>query len=290
MTLTGTASRRPMRTRRDGAIATTYPRQSSTVAARGVGGRCDCRLRRSRPWSSSQLKELLESPQRLLDLLSEVSSSPDDVQRLLEAIQRPGDSSDKTQSLLKSAVARIVVYDEQIEVQIDKRALRRELLGQEVDSPMQSSTEDDYQSAHPENRCAAQALWRGSPLSAAAGFKPRQSSSRSFADSGRSSGARLGRPHPPRRVDESTRAGGSNRPRRTLCRPNPPPGLSRARPYRGDSGRQACFALVTRELPRRCADRLERATRSVQRSPRCAASGVMWAVRFSRPNIKSDRC
>ena len=68
---------------------------------------------------SSQLKELLESPQRLLDLLSESSASPGDVQRLLEAIQQSGDSSDKAQSLLKSAVARIVVYDEQIEVQID---------------------------------------------------------------------------------------------------------------------------------------------------------------------------
>jgi hypothetical protein len=61
----------------------------------------------------------------------------------LEAIQRSDDSTDKAQSLLKSAAVRIVVYDEQIEVQINKQALRRELLGQEADSPMQSSTEDD---------------------------------------------------------------------------------------------------------------------------------------------------
>src|SRR5208282_3354001 len=58
------------------------------------------------------------------------------------AIQRPGDSADKAQSLLKSAVARIVVHDEQIEVQIDKGALLRELLGQDVDSPTHSSRED----------------------------------------------------------------------------------------------------------------------------------------------------
>jgi hypothetical protein len=70
----------------------------------------------------SQLKELLESPQRLLDLLSEFSASPDDIQRLLEAIQRSCDSSDKAQSLLKSAVARIVVCDEHVEVQINKAA------------------------------------------------------------------------------------------------------------------------------------------------------------------------
>jgi hypothetical protein len=75
--------------------------------------------------------------------LSEFSASPSDIQRLLEAIQRSDDSADKAQSLLKSAAVRIVVYDEQIEVQINKQALRRELLGQEADSPMQSSTEDD---------------------------------------------------------------------------------------------------------------------------------------------------
>src|SRR5580704_15849477 len=70
----------------------------------------------------SQLKELLESPQRLLDLLSEFSASPDDIQRLLEAIQRSCDSSDKAQSLLKSAVARFVVCDEHVDVQINKAA------------------------------------------------------------------------------------------------------------------------------------------------------------------------
>jgi len=90
----------------------------------------------------SQLKELLASPQRLLDVLSEASPNPHDVQRLLEAIQRSGDSTERARSLLKSAVDRIVVYDEQVEVQIDKRALRRELLGQDMDSPMQASTED----------------------------------------------------------------------------------------------------------------------------------------------------
>jgi site-specific DNA recombinase len=122
-----------------------YYVSQAVIHGRGKGSQAPVRLPANEIEALviSLLNELLESPQRLLDLFNEVSSSPDDIQRLLEAIQRPGDSSDKTQSLLKSAVARIVVYDEQIEVQIDKRALRRELLGQEADSPMQSSTEDD---------------------------------------------------------------------------------------------------------------------------------------------------
>ena len=121
-----------------------YYVSQSVIHGRGKGSRGPVRLPAEEiealVWS--QLKELLESPQRLLDLLSEPSASPGDVQRLLKAIQQSGDSTDKAQSLLQSAVARIVVYDEQIEVQIDKRALHHELLGKEVDPPMQSSTED----------------------------------------------------------------------------------------------------------------------------------------------------
>ncbi len=122
-----------------------YYVSQAVIHGRGKGSRSPVRLPADEIETLvlSQLKELLESPQRLLDVVSEASPNSDEVQRLLEAIQRPGDSSDKTQSLLKSAVARIVVHDEQIEVQIDKRALRRELLGQAADSPMQSSTEDD---------------------------------------------------------------------------------------------------------------------------------------------------
>ena len=122
-----------------------YYVSQAVIHGRGKGSQAPVRLpaEEIEALVLSQLKELLESPQRLLDLLSEGSPNPDDIQRLLEAIQHSGDSSDKTQSLLKSAVARIVVHDEQIEVQIDKRALGRELLGQSADSPMQSSTEDD---------------------------------------------------------------------------------------------------------------------------------------------------
>jgi len=121
-----------------------YYVSQSVIHGRGKGSRGPVRLpaEEIEALVSSQLKELLESPQRLLDLLSEPSASPADVQRLLEAIQQSGDSTDKAQSLLKSAVARIVVYDEQIEVQIDKRALHHELLGQEVSSPIQSCSED----------------------------------------------------------------------------------------------------------------------------------------------------
>ena len=121
-----------------------YYVSQAVIHGRGNGSRGPVRLpaEEIEALVQSQLKELLESPQRLLDLLSEFSSSPDDIQRLLEAIQRSGAPSDKAQSLLKSAVARIVVYDEQIEVQINKQALLRELLGQDTESPMQSSIED----------------------------------------------------------------------------------------------------------------------------------------------------
>ena len=121
-----------------------YYVSQSVIHGRGKGSRGPVRLpaEEIEALVSSQLKELWESPQRLLDLLSEPSASPGDVQRLLEAIQQSGDSTDKSQSLLKSAVARIVVYDEQIEVQIDLRALHHELLGQEVSSPIRSCSED----------------------------------------------------------------------------------------------------------------------------------------------------
>jgi site-specific DNA recombinase len=121
-----------------------YYVSQSVIHGRGKGSRGPVRLpaEEIEALVSSQLKELVESPQRLLDLLSEPSASPGEVQSLLHAVQRSGDSTDRAQSLLKSAVARIVVYDEQIEVQIDKRALHHELLGQEVSSPIQSSTED----------------------------------------------------------------------------------------------------------------------------------------------------
>ena len=121
-----------------------YYISQAAIHGRGKGSRGPVRLpaEEIEALVLSQLKELLESPQRLLDLFSEVPPSPDDVQRLLETTQRPGDSSDKTQSLLKSAVARIVVHDEQIEVQINKQALLRELLGQEMDSGMQPTAED----------------------------------------------------------------------------------------------------------------------------------------------------
>jgi site-specific DNA recombinase len=121
-----------------------YYVSQSLIHGRGKGSRGPVRLPAGEIEAliSSQLKELLESPQRLLDLLSEPSASQREVQSLLHAVQESGDSTDKAQSLLKSAVARIVVYDEQIEVQIDKRALHHELLGKEVDPPMQSSTED----------------------------------------------------------------------------------------------------------------------------------------------------
>lgn len=90
----------------------------------------------------SQLKELLGSPQRLLDLLSDDSSKPAEVLRLLEATQRSAHLPEKAGGVLKAAVTRIVVSEDHVEVQIDKSAMRRELLGQTADLLMQSSTEE----------------------------------------------------------------------------------------------------------------------------------------------------
>lgn len=84
----------------------------------------------------SQLTDLVQSPQRMMDILSSSSSEVGEIRQSMEAIQRfAAGSPEKIQLVLKSAVVRIIVNDEMVEVEISKELLRREILGQESDTP-----------------------------------------------------------------------------------------------------------------------------------------------------------
>ena len=77
----------------------------------------------------SQLTLLLRSPQRLLDVLVDVDGPPSDIKAVTE-VSREWDtaSSEKVQCLFGSAVKRIVVHYDRIEIEISKAALRQAVL------------------------------------------------------------------------------------------------------------------------------------------------------------------
>ena len=77
----------------------------------------------------SQLTLLLRSPQRLLDVLVDVDGPPSDIKAVTE-VSREWDtaSSEKVQCHLESAVKRIVVHYDRIEIEISKVALRQAVL------------------------------------------------------------------------------------------------------------------------------------------------------------------
>jgi site-specific DNA recombinase len=91
----------------------------------------------------SQLTDLLQSPQRMLDILNNSSSKAVDLQRSMEAIQRSAeDPRDKVQRVLQSVVARIVVHDERVEIAISKYLFRREMLGEDIETPTAASNDE----------------------------------------------------------------------------------------------------------------------------------------------------
>ena len=93
----------------------------------------------------SQLKDLLESPQRLLDLFTGPSPTAVEVQRILKSIQPLASLTDPCRDLLKSAVTRIVVHEERIELQINKGHLRSALLGKDFPSPSPTFPDDEIE-------------------------------------------------------------------------------------------------------------------------------------------------
>jgi len=78
----------------------------------------------------SQFTQLLQSPQRMNDLLSDPDNSPADMKHMTEAIREWGTAStDKIQNLLKTAVKRIIMQDKKVELQISQQAVRQAVLG-----------------------------------------------------------------------------------------------------------------------------------------------------------------
>ena len=66
----------------------------------------------------SQLRALLESPQQLLDLLVAPSATSLEVERSLKSLERTVGSSEIPRKLLRTAVSRIVVHDERVELHL----------------------------------------------------------------------------------------------------------------------------------------------------------------------------
>ncbi len=92
----------------------------------------------------SQLTSLLQSPQRMMDILVGTDASPAEVQAVTEASREWNTTTtDKIQSLLRSAVQRIVVHNDQTEIAINKSALRQSVLGMHDDPATPSNSADD---------------------------------------------------------------------------------------------------------------------------------------------------
>ncbi len=78
----------------------------------------------------SQLTSLLESPQRMIDILVGTEASPADLHAVTEAFRTWGTAhADNIRDLLRSTVKRIVAHNESIEIQVYKSALRETALG-----------------------------------------------------------------------------------------------------------------------------------------------------------------
>ena len=92
----------------------------------------------------SQLTVLLQSPQRMLDILVASDASAADVPAITEASREWNTATtDKIQSLVQSAVKRIIVHSDRIEIEINKSALRQTVLGVPEDITLPSNNLDD---------------------------------------------------------------------------------------------------------------------------------------------------
>ncbi len=90
----------------------------------------------------SQLRALLGSAQQLLDLLVAPSATSLEVERSLKSLERTVGSSELPRKLLRTAVRRIVVHDDRVELHLDKRQLTQAVLGQETELPIPSPVDD----------------------------------------------------------------------------------------------------------------------------------------------------
>lgn len=92
----------------------------------------------------SQLTFLLRSPQRILDIIVGSDASSAEAQAVIEASREWNTATtDKIQNLLQSALQRIVVHNDRIEMEINESALRQTVLGVSDDLTPPSDHPDD---------------------------------------------------------------------------------------------------------------------------------------------------
>jgi site-specific DNA recombinase len=78
----------------------------------------------------SQLQSFLQSPQRLMDSLTDAYDGPVDVQKIVDnAKEWASASTTRVQSALSLIVKRIVVKEEQVELKLSRQALREVVIG-----------------------------------------------------------------------------------------------------------------------------------------------------------------
>src|ERR1700724_3068439 len=94
----------------------------------------------------SELNRLLQSPQQLLELLSEPAATESIRQRLLESIQVPGEMKALSNAVLTSLLHGVLVHDDRIELQVRKGALLKLVLGQDRD--VQDDDSEDNSLGH----------------------------------------------------------------------------------------------------------------------------------------------
>jgi site-specific DNA recombinase len=92
----------------------------------------------------SQFRLLLQSPQRMMDILVDIDGSLADVKAVTEASRVWSTAAhDKIQSLLQATVKRIVVHSDRIEIEVNKPALSRTVLGVSDDQALPGNNVDD---------------------------------------------------------------------------------------------------------------------------------------------------
>jgi DNA invertase Pin-like site-specific DNA recombinase len=92
----------------------------------------------------SQLTLLLQSRQRMMDILVDSNYSSDNMHSSTKACHEWSHATtDKIQELLKLAVKRVVVLDDQVQIQISKAILQKTLLRLSADATVSSNISED---------------------------------------------------------------------------------------------------------------------------------------------------
>jgi site-specific DNA recombinase len=81
----------------------------------------------------AELNRLLQSPQQLLELLSEPAAEESSRQRLLESIQVGRVLNESSSAMLRALLDRVLVHEDRVELQVRKGALLKLVLGQDRD-------------------------------------------------------------------------------------------------------------------------------------------------------------